>query len=308
MPEPARAHVIFRLGDERYAVDAGEVERVVTGAECSPLPGAPPHLVGLARADDEWIPVVDPAVGLGLPTAEPASRTTLVLLRHGSVRYALAVDAVEAAGASRLEDGPDGTSVVRTAEGIAAVLEPGELLPADARVPDAPEAEEPRPDSLELRPVRLVEVRVGTVSAALDVRAVTEVLHFEALGGLGDAPDWVLGTLGVRDATLPVLDLRRLLDEPAPAPDDDSHILRVSLHGHEVGLLVDDVSDVLAVEPGRLHEPPVLLSGPARRRLGAIAHLDDRLLLVLSLEGLLDEAGVGTLDNLGVAGRDAGSG
>jgi chemotaxis-related protein WspB len=71
--------VLFNLGEERFGIDAAELDAVVSDAPLRPLPGAPHGVVGLLVAEDATIPVVD----LGLLTngrAAAERRSTRILI------------------------------------------------------------------------------------------------------------------------------------------------------------------------------------------------------------------------------------
>lgn len=287
MADDVRAHVIFRLGAERYALDAARVERVLQDRATTPLPAGPAHLLGLVREHDDWIPVVDPAPALGAPAAGPDGRGTLIVLRRGPVRYALAVDAVDAARAVALEEGPEGGALVREHDGVASVLDPDELFTTDP----PPEAAAGRADaaSAHAAAIRLVAVRVAAVEGALPVTRVREVLPYAAPRPLRDAPDFVLGSVAVRAESLPVLDLRVLLGVATAPAGDDTRLVRADLAGRDVALLVDAVSDVVTAATEQLREPPRFLRAWGGEPVQAIVDLGERLLVLLRLEALLDD-------------------
>ena len=53
---------------------------------------------------------------------------------------------------------------------------------------------------------------------AFEVSAVTEAVRMVALAALPDAPEWLAGVVNMRGHIMPVIDLRRCLHLPAPAP------------------------------------------------------------------------------------------
>ncbi|MEO6708287.1 MAG: chemotaxis protein CheW, partial [Planctomycetota bacterium] len=61
----------FRLGADEYALDVADVQEVLRGLECSPVPLAPASVIGLMNLRGQIVTVVDLAklLGLGL---EPA--------------------------------------------------------------------------------------------------------------------------------------------------------------------------------------------------------------------------------------------
>lgn len=86
--------VIFRLGEEFYALDIQAIQEIVRLQAITPIPGAEPWLTGITNLRGRVVPVVDLRVRCGTPVAEPTSETRIVVANgdHGTVGFI--VDAV----------------------------------------------------------------------------------------------------------------------------------------------------------------------------------------------------------------------
>ena len=84
---------VFRLGAELFATELRAVEEAVEGAEAQAMPDTPPAMLGIFALRDRTLPMYALARVLDVP-ASGAGEMTLVL-RPGTVRVALAVDAVD---------------------------------------------------------------------------------------------------------------------------------------------------------------------------------------------------------------------
>ena len=73
--------VHFELGDERFAVEAAVVRRVVVQPPTTALPGAPTWVLGIANIGGQLIPVFD--LGQLLDVASAPATNLLVLGRDG---------------------------------------------------------------------------------------------------------------------------------------------------------------------------------------------------------------------------------
>jgi purine-binding chemotaxis protein CheW len=85
--------LIVGLAGQRVAIRAAEVESVVEIAGITPVPGAPPHVVGLAALRSRVVTVIDCAAALGAAAPTPV-RAAAVATLDGHA-YALLVDGVE---------------------------------------------------------------------------------------------------------------------------------------------------------------------------------------------------------------------
>ena len=95
-PAATRRVLVFVLGSERYALDAEHLVEIVPVAGCTPVPGAPPHLLGVTNLRGEVRSVVDLGRLLELPQHEQAETGYILLLRHQGREVTLRVDRVEA--------------------------------------------------------------------------------------------------------------------------------------------------------------------------------------------------------------------
>jgi purine-binding chemotaxis protein CheW len=119
---------------------------------------------------------------------------------------------------------------------------------------------------------------------ALPVRKVIEVLRMVAVTPLPEGPAWMAGILNLRGKGIVVMDLRKRLGLPARAPDLNTHILILETKGEPLGLIADQVVDIIALPPGAL-KPADKLPG-ASPMFASLAHAGERLILVFDLERL----------------------
>ena len=90
------AHVRFRLGTESYAVPVAHVLEVAELGEVTPVPGAPPTVLGVRNLRGQVLPVIDLAAVLGARRTERGAR--LVVAEKGGRRAGLAIDQVTDVG------------------------------------------------------------------------------------------------------------------------------------------------------------------------------------------------------------------
>jgi purine-binding chemotaxis protein CheW len=92
---PSARLVVFQVGDGRYAVHLGDVERVVPAVELAPLPEAPRMVLGVFNLQGRVIPALDLRRRLGLAERELGISDQLLVVRAASRVLALATDRVE---------------------------------------------------------------------------------------------------------------------------------------------------------------------------------------------------------------------
>jgi purine-binding chemotaxis protein CheW len=102
----------------------------------------------------------------------------------------------------------------------------------------------------------LLSFELGRETYGIALRQVQEVRSFERPTRIAHADAWVLGVVDLRGQIVPVADLRVHLGLAAEF-DARTVTVVVNVGRHTVGLVVDAVSDVVAIAPDDLQPPPL---------------------------------------------------
>jgi len=86
--------VTFRLGDDVFAADINDVERVLRYAEPTPIPNVPDWVQGVIEYRSRVVPVIDLRVRFELDASAPTGATRLMVLASEGEWIAAVVDAV----------------------------------------------------------------------------------------------------------------------------------------------------------------------------------------------------------------------
>jgi purine-binding chemotaxis protein CheW len=87
-----RPLVVFRLDEQRYALDLGRVRRAIRVVAITPLPGAPAIVLGIVNLAGEVIPVVDLRTRFERPPKSISLSDQLVVATTQKRTVALLVD------------------------------------------------------------------------------------------------------------------------------------------------------------------------------------------------------------------------
>lgn len=86
--------VTFRLGDDLFAADINDVERVLRYAQPTPVPNVPDWVQGVIEYRSRVVPVIDLRVRFELTPSPPTGATRLMVLSSEGEWIAAVVDAV----------------------------------------------------------------------------------------------------------------------------------------------------------------------------------------------------------------------
>lgn len=161
-----------------------------------------------------------------------------------------------------------------------ALLQSGEVIATEA------EYEHGYSRSLRDDLVRMVSFRLGSEIHAIPIRQVREITRCFSVTAVPRTRAYVRGVGTLRGALLPVLCLASRLGLTPEPESRASRVLVVQIDSDAFGLLVDEVIDVVSLEPESLREPPSVLSGAGgvnRDFVFALARRAGKLLIVLNL-------------------------
>ena len=123
---------------------------------------------------------------------------------------------------------------------------------------------------------QLVVFTIGGEQYALPISGVQEIIRYSDPRSAASADPSVRGILSLRGRIVPVLDIAGRLGVSS-ALSERSKIVILEHETRALGVIVDDVDEVLTVEAEQLDEAP----GADTTLIEAIAKLGDRLIVVL---------------------------
>ena len=118
----------------------------------------------------------------------------------------------------------------------------------------------------------------------VDVLKVQEVLCTQRMTRVPLSSATVQGLINLRGQIVTAIDLRRRLELPPRGEDQPPMNVVVRSDDGPVSLHVDEIGDVVELEPGESEPPPETLRGAARELVQAVYKMNGRLLLVLDIE------------------------
>lgn len=133
--------------------------------------------------------------------------------------------------------------------------------------------------------------RLGTESYGISILGIQEIRFYEPPTRIAGAPPHVLGVLDLRGVSVPVIDLRVCVGL-APTFDAGTVTVVINPAGRQtVGLVVDSVSDVVALQAGQFRQMPSLGEHGSTHHVTGLASITqeglERTLLLLDLPQLL---------------------
>ena len=147
-----------------------------------------------------------------------------------------------------------------------------------------------RPDAMDA----YIVCDVAGTAYAVDSREVEQLEMLGALTPVPNSPPYVDGVTSSRGKVVPVVNLRARFGFPRVAADTRSRIIVTRTDGRTIGLLVDSAREFARIPADTMQRAPdALASAPYLR---GVAHLGERLVLVVDVRALLGTTTVPVLN------------
>lgn len=127
---------------------------------------------------------------------------------------------------------------------------------------------------------------------AVPISHVQEIIRYTPPRRVASSDSALRGVISLRGKILPVFDLATRIGLHAEGADADASIVILETGEQMAGLIVGDVEEVVTIDDSQL-DPSPAIAGDA---IDGIARIDDRLVLLLSPERLIEALDLAGLD------------
>jgi len=145
--------------------------------------------------------------------------------------------------------------------------------------------------------LHMVGFSVGDEEFCIDILKVQEIIRMVNITNIPNAPEYVEGIINLRGRIIPILDFRKRCNLCGEAEWDKQHkrIVVAAIGERTVGLVVDNVSQVLKLDQANIASTPDVVKGFNSDFISGVCKDGDKLLILLDLEKLITE---GELDDI----------
>ncbi|GGN58383.1 chemotaxis protein CheW [Novosphingobium indicum] len=132
----------------------------------------------------------------------------------------------------------------------------------------------------------LITFEVAGQIFALDIMAIREIRAWTPVTPMPRVPSYVAGVVNLRGTVLPVIDLAARLGWTPTEATPRHAIIVCQVNGQSQGLIVDSVSDIVALDTDNLQPPPTTGQEDVAPFLEGLSAIEERMVMVLDLQAL----------------------
>ncbi len=136
---------------------------------------------------------------------------------------------------------------------------------------------------------RFLTFALGKEVYGMEIKYVTEIIGMQAITVVPEVPIYVRGIINLRGKIIPVIDMRlKFKKEPIPY-GDRTCIVVIDIDEVSVGLIVDQVTEVLTIPDEDIAPPPSNKTGIDNGYIKGIGKIQNEVTLLLDCEKLLSD-------------------
>jgi len=142
----------------------------------------------------------------------------------------------------------------------------------------------------------LLLFRLGQEEYGIDILSVQEIRRYEAVTRIVNTPAFIKGVINMRGTIVPIVDLRIKFRLEQAQYDEFTVVVILNVARRVIGVVVDAVSDVIAVDSEALRPAPQFAAHVDADYLDGLATVDDRMIIVVNIEALMTTSELGLVD------------
>jgi len=131
---------------------------------------------------------------------------------------------------------------------------------------------------------------IGREVYGIEIGVVTEIISIQRITEVPEVPKYIRGIINLRGKIIPVMDVRLRFKKPFREYNERTCIIVVHIHELSIGLIVDDVAEVIFMEDDQIVAKPDIKSAQ-NQYIKNIGKVGDEIKLILDCEKMLDADG-----------------
>jgi purine-binding chemotaxis protein CheW len=130
---------------------------------------------------------------------------------------------------------------------------------------------------------------IGREAYGIEIKFVTEIIGIQDITEVPELPDYVKGIINLRGKIIPVIDVRIRFKKEPKEYNDRTCIVVIDIKETFVGLIVDNVAEVINIEDSNIVPPPDIKTGFHNKYVKGIGKVGSEVKLLLNCDKLLND-------------------
>jgi len=141
---------------------------------------------------------------------------------------------------------------------------------------------------------------LGTEQYCLEILKVQEIRGYDAVTQIANTPDFIKGVVNLRGKIVPIVDLRIKFHLSKVEYDEFTVVIILSLNDRVIGIVVDGVSDVMALKEEQILDVPDLVTSIDIKYIVGLATVEEQMMILIDIEQLMNSQEMALMDTVAV--------
>ncbi len=146
------------------------------------------------------------------------------------------------------------------------------------------------------RPSEYLTFTLGREEYGIDILKVQEIRGYDPVTRIANAPEFIKGVINLRGVIVPIVDLRIKFKVGEPSYHEFTVVIIITVRGRIIGMVVDGVSDVVALSPEQIKPAPEMGTALNTAYITGLGTLNDQMLILVDIEKLMSSEEMQVMD------------
>jgi len=137
---------------------------------------------------------------------------------------------------------------------------------------------------------------LGSEEYGIDILKVQEIRGYEQVTKIANTPEFIKGVVNLRGTIVPIVDLRIKFNLGSVEYNQFTVVIILNVKGRVVGIVVDSVSDVIALSNEQIRAAPELSGELESDYITGLGTLAERMLILVDIEKLMTSRDMALVD------------
>ncbi|MBC7963262.1 MAG: chemotaxis protein CheW [Steroidobacteraceae bacterium] len=145
-------------------------------------------------------------------------------------------------------------------------------------------------------PAEYLTFTLGKEEYGIDILKVQEIRGYDVVTHIANAPEFIKGVVNLRGVIVPIVDMRIKFKVGVPTYNEFTVVIIMNVLGRVIGMVVDGVSDVVALGPEQIKPAPEMGTALDTGYITGLGTLNDQMLILVDIEKLMSSEEMQVMD------------
>lgn len=128
---------------------------------------------------------------------------------------------------------------------------------------------------------------LGNETYGIDILKVQEIRGYDTVTHIANAPDFIKGVINLRGVIVPIVDMRIKFKVGEPTYHEFTVVIIMNVLGRVIGMVVDSVSDVVALMPEQIRPAPEMGAALDTHYITGLGTQNEQMLILVDIEQMM---------------------